>query len=502
MDENSSIGFDTDIYLQKQVEKLSERVERFERLYLEFGGKLFSDKHAERVLPGYRPTAKIELLKRLGKIDLFYCVSAIDISRGKIRGDSGLSYDLQTLKDIDDISDFGLDVSGVVITLFSGQPGAEQLKRKLESLGHKVFFQNVIEGYPNDLNKVLLGYKTQPYVPITERLVVITGAGGGSGKMALCLSQIYHESLKGMNSGYAKFETFPIWNLPKDHLINVAYEASTADLGDINETDPYHLKAYEIEATNYNRDIENFAILETILQKITGQKSPYGYKSPTDMGVNMLASGITNEQKCKNAAKEEIIRRYFRYTVEKLEGKETQQTVDRIVEIMNKTNLKPEDREVVLPARLAESEAPKTGKGFKNVYCGSAIKLRTGEIVTGKNSSIFHSESAAILNSLKLLAGIPDNVDLISPSILSEISKMKGMMLDQKSPSLSVSETLIVLASCASMNPSAKTALEKIQKLKSCEMHSTLILSPGDAVGLRNLGINITSDARRPSYNI
>ncbi len=497
-----SIGFDTDKYLKKQIQKLTQRQSKFQRLYLEFGGKLFHDTHATRVLPGYRPASKIELLKQMKNPELYYCVSANDIAKGKIRGDSGLSYYYQTLKDIKDIKNYGIPISGVVITLFSGQPAAEQLKRKLENQGYKVYFQNIIEGYPHDLEKVIEGYKKQPYIETKSKLVVITGAGGGSGKMALCLSQIYAEKNKKINSGYAKFETFPIWDLPKDHPINIAYEASTADLGDINEIDPYHLKEHKIKATNYNRDIENFTILEKILKKITGEKYPFGYKSPTDMGINTISSGITDIEICKKASLDEIIRRYFHYAVEKLEGKETQETIDRITKILKKTNLKPEDRIVVNPARKAQFDAPSTGKGLNNVYCGSAIELSDGRIVTGKNSSIFHSESAAILNALKILANIPDKIDLISPSILNEISKMKGMMLDPKSPSLPVNETLIVLASCADENPSAKAAMEKVGYLRNCEMHSTYVLFSGDAAGLRNLGVIATADAKLPSIEI
>ena len=491
-----STGFDTDIYIKKQLERLFERVSRFERLYLEFGGKLFSDTHATRVLPGYRPSTKIELLKKMKNIDLFYCVSANDIARGKVRGDSGLPYDLQVLNDLKNISGYGISISGVVITLFTGQPSAEQLRRRLENLGYKTYFQNVIEGYPQDTERVIREYKNQPYIETKNKLVVITGAGGGSGKMALCLSQIYSEKSRKMNSGYAKFETFPIWNFPVNHPINIAYEASTADLGDFNEIDPYHQKEYSIMATNYNRDIENYTILKDILVKITGNKFPFNYKSPTDMGINTLVAGITNEKICKKAALEEIIRRYFHYSVGKLEGKEPQKTIDRITEILKKVNLKPEDRFVVNAARKAASEAQSTGKGFKNVYCGSALEMPDGSIVTGKNSSIFHSESASVLNALKIFAHIPDEIDLISPSILNEIAKMKETMLDYKSPSLPVNETLIVLASCAVTNTSAKSAIEKVGQLRNCEMHSTLVPSSRDSIGLRNLGINATADAK------
>ncbi len=491
---NKSAGFDTDKYLRKQVEVLMDRVSKFERLYLEFGGKLFSDTHAKRVLPGYRPAAKMELLKKLGRIEIFYCVSSIDLSRGKIRGDSGLSYDLQTLKDIEDIESYGMNVSGVIISLYKGQSAADQLKDKLENMGFKAYFQYEIEGYPHDLDKVLEGYKKQPYIPTNEKLVVVTGAGGGSGKMAFCLSQIYSEYSKKIKSGFAKFETFPIWNLAPDHLINIAYEASTADLGDYNKTDLLHRKYYGIEATNYNRDIENFNILQNILKKITGEENPFNYKSPTDMGVNMAGYGIVNENTCIEASREEIIRRYFTYHTQRAEGRQSKNTIERIEEIMKKAGLTPEQRSVVVPARVTAREGEEKGKGFKGIYCGSAIKLGDGMIITGKNSPIFHSESSCILNALKYLAGIPDEIHLINPEILKQVSNMKAMMLDHNSPSLSVSEMLIVLASSANDNGEANKALNMIGELRDCEMHSSVILSSKDLSGLRDLGINITSD--------
>lgn len=493
------IGFDTDKYLQKQVEKLSERLHLFERLYLEFGGKLFSDMHASRVLPGYRPTAKIELLKKLGEIDLFYCVCAQDLVKGRIRGDSGLTYDLQVFKDISDILDFELQVSGVIITRFEGQSPAMQLKRKLESYGIKVYFQNAIEGYPADMEKIIKGYKKQPYVKPKKSLVVVTGTGPGSGKMAYCLSQIYHERKEGIKSGFAKFETFPIWCLPLKHPINIAYEAATADLHDTNEIDPFHKKEYKITAVNYNRDIENFAILKNLLKKITKEEYPFGYKSPTDMGVNMAAEGIVDDKICRQAANQEIIRRYFRYHREKIEGKETQATTDLIDEIMRKAGLKPEDRKVVLPSRQAAKEAKKTGKGHHGLYCGAAIELKDGRIITGKNSSVLHAESAAILNAIKVLAEIPDKIDLISPNVLKEISEMKGKLSNKNFPSLTVNEMLIALSSSSAVNPSAKAALDKIEELKNCEMHVTILPSTGDGVGLRILNINLTSDAQLAS---
>lgn len=497
---DNKIGFDTDKYLKKQVEKLSQRLHNFERLYLEFGGKLFSDMHASRVLPGYRPAAKIELLKQLGEIDLFYCVCAFDLVKGRIRGDSGLTYDLQVFKDIGDILNFRIEISGVIITRFEGQHAALQLKRKLESYGLKVYFQNTIEGYPLDMKKIIKGYRKQPYVKPNKSLVVVTGTGPGSGKMAFCLSQIYHERKEGLKSGFAKFETFPIWCLPLNHPVNTAYEAATADLRDTNEIDPFHKKEYKIAAVNYNRDIENFAILKSLLKKITKEEYPFGYKSPTDMGVNMAAEGIIDDKICRKAAYQEIIRRYFRYHREKVEGKETQETADWMDKIMKKTGLKPEDRKVVLPSRQAAKDAKKTGKGHNGLYCGAAIELKDGRIITGKNSSVLHAESAAILNAIKVLAEIPDKIDLISPNVLREISEMKGKLSNKNFPSLTVSEMLIALSAGSAVNPSAKAALDKVDELKNCEMHITILPSTGDEIGLRALNINLTTDAQLTSF--
>jgi len=497
---NNTIGFDTDKYLEKQIDKLSHKLRPFKKLYLEFGGKLFSDYHAARVLQGYRPTAKIELLKKLGEIDLFYCISAKDIAKGRISGTSGLAYDSQTLKDIDNIIDFGLKVTGVIITRFENQPVAEQLRRKLENGGIKTYIQNTIEGYPGNIDKILEGYLKQPYVKTQKPLVVVTGTGSGSGKMAFCLSQIYHERKNGIKSGFAKFETFPIWNLPLNHPINIAYEAATADINDFNQIDPYHKKEYGIISINYNRDIENFAILRNLLKEITGEKFPFGYKSPTDMGVNMAAFGIINDKLCREASRQEIIRRYFRYLREKIEGKETQKTMDRIIEIMQKSKLKPEQRKVVVFARQAAKDAPKTGKGFNKVFSGAAIELKDGRVVTGKNSATLHAESAAILNALKVLNSIPDNIDLISTNFLKEISHMKGNL--ENYPSLTVNETLIALAASSAVNPSAKDALEKIKEIKGCEMHVTTLPSAGDEIGIRILDINLTTDALIPSLRL
>ncbi len=489
------VGFDTNKYLKEQTKKILERVSKFERLYFEFGGKLCYDLHAARVLPGYKPTAKIELLKKLGDIEIIYCISAKDIERGRVRRDYGLTYDNQTLKDISDIRDFGLKVNSVIITRHNGEHSAIKFKKKLENFGMKVYVHKEVEGYPNDINKVLAGYDEQPYAETKKKLIIVTGVGGNSGKMAFCLSQIYHERKKGIKTGFAKFETFPIWNLELKHPINVAYEAATADLLDVNMIDPFHKKAYGVTAVNYNRDIENFNILEKLMSKITGEKKPFGYSSPTDMGANMAKAGIVDDKLCREAAKQEIIRRYFRYLREKIEGIEPQETLDRMEEIMKEVKVKPEDRNVVKEARKAAKEAEK-GKGFKDIYCGAAIELKNGKIITGKNSPLLHAESAAILNAIKELGKIDDKTDLISIDVIKTITNMKKDLLNKKTSCLNVDETLIALAMSSTMNPTAKKAMDKLKELEGCEMHITHLPTAGDEAGLIRLNMNVTTDAK------
>jgi len=489
------VDFDTGKYLKEQTKKILERVSKFERLYLEFGGKLCYDLHAARILPGYDSTTKIKLLKKLGDIELIYCISAKDIEKGRVRRDFGLTYDNQALKDIGDVKHFGLKVNSVIITRYSNQRSSKIFKKKLENFGMKVYIHEEIEGYPYDIKNVLEGYEKQPYVETKKKLIIVTGVGGNSGKMAFCLSQIYHERKKEIKTGFAKFETFPIWNLELNHPVNVAYEAATADLKDVNMVDPFHKEAYKITAINYNRDIENFNILQKLMQKITKEKDPFGYKSPTDMGVNMAAIGIVDDKTCREAAKQEIIRRYFRYYREKVEGIETQETLDKMEEIMKKVNVKLEDRKVVKAARKAEREAKK-GKGFNKIFCGAAIELKNGKIVTGKNSSLLHAESAVVLNAVKELAKIPDDIDLISPNIIKTITNMKKELLNKKSCSLNVEETIIALTISSETNPTAEKAMKKLKDLENCEMHITHLPNKGDEAGLMRLNMNYTTDAK------
>ncbi len=488
-----NIGFDTKKYVEKQTKKILDRVSKFEKLYLEFGGKLCYDMHAARVLQGYKETAKVELLKELGDIEIIYCISAKDIERGRVRRDFGLTYDNMALKDVSDIKDFGLNVSAVIITRYEGENSVKLFKKKVENFGMDVYIHDEIEGYPNDIEKVLKGYSNQPYVKTSKKLVIVTGVGGNSGKMAFCLSQIFHERKKDKKTGFAKFETFPIWNLELKHPINVAYEAATADLLDVNMVDPFHKEAYGISAINYNRDVENFNILKSLMQSITKEEDPFGYKSPTDMGANMAKEGIVDDDVCREAAKQEIIRRYFRYHREKIEGIETQETIDRMQEIMKEVNVNPGDRKVVGRARKAAEEKD---KGFNNIFCGAAIELKDGSIITGKNSPLLHAESAAILNSIKILSKIPDNIDLISTEVMGEITNMKKDLLNKKTSCLNVDEMLIAIAVSSTTNPSAKSALEKLKELENCEMHITHLPTQGDEAGLIRLNMNITTDAK------
>jgi uncharacterized protein (UPF0371 family) len=492
-------GFDTEKYLDSQSREITRRIGSSDgRLYLEFGGKLCSDLHAARVLPGYLPDAKIRLfMKMAGNVEIIYCLSARDIQRGKMRGDSGLTYDQQTLKDIEDIRENGLDVSCVAVTIYNGESLADRFIRYLKNLGIKVHVFTEIKGYPNDIDSVVSesGYGSQPYIKIEKPLVVVTGPGGGSGKMFLCLSQIYHDHKNNLMSGFAKFETFPIWNLPIDHPVNVAYEAATADLGDYNMIDPFHRKEHGVEAVNYNRDVENFSLLKKMLERIWAGKGVVPYMSPTDMGINKARDGIMDDEICRESARQEIIRRYFRYKKEFFMGMENKETVHRIEEIMKKSGLCPEDRKVVIPARKASADVISGGKGNRGIFCGAAIQLPDGRIVSGKNSPLLHASSAAVINAIKELADIPDGIPLIDSSILGSIDLLKTDILGMGSESLNVDEVLIALSVSSSVNPTARRAIETLKRLSGCEMHVTHMLTSGDESGLRKIGLNVTTDA-------
>lgn len=489
-------GFDNERYLNEQTEAILERVRRFDnKLYLEFGGKLMFDYHAARVLPGYDPNVKMRLLQMLKEhADVLLCIYAGDIERRKLRADFGITYDVDALKLIDDLRAWGISILGVVITRFDGQPSAGIFKNKLERRDIRVFTHSFTKGYPTDVDLIVSdeGYGANAYIESKKPLVVVTGPGPGSGKLATCLSQLYHDYKRGIRSGYAKFETFPIWNLPLKHPVNVAYEAATADIGDFNLLDPFHLEAYGERAVNYNRDVEIFPVLRRILEKITHLES--GYKSPTEMGVNRAGLGIIDDRVVQEAARQELIRRYFRYKCEYAMGFVEKETVQRAELLMKELGVKPEDRLVVESARQAAHEAMSKGKGNKGIFCGAAIAFGDGMIVTGKNSPLMHAASSLILNALKTLAEIPDRIHLLSPSIVESVTHMKENILGAKTVSLDVGELLICLSINAAANPSAQMALEKMNELRGCEVHLTHIPTPGDEAGLRRLGVNLTSD--------
>jgi uncharacterized protein (UPF0371 family) len=500
-------GFDNDKYLKEQTSAILERVKRLDnKLYLEFGGKLCFDYHAARVLPGYDPNVKIRLLQSLkDKIEIVLAIYAGDIEKGRVRGDFGITYDAATFKLIDDLRKWGLDISTVVITRFAGQPSAVIFKNKLERRNVKVCLHYPIERYPADIDFVTSegGFGKNDYIDTKKPLVIVTAPGPNSGKLAVCLSQLYHEHKRGINAGYAKFETFPIWNLPLKHPVNVAYEAATADIQDFNLVDPFHLATYNQTAINYNRDVESFPILKLMLTKIldNGAGQPM-YNSPTDMGVNRAGFGIINDEGVQAAAKQELIRRYFRYNSEFVLGIEKKETVDRVELLMEGMGVRITDRAVVEPARAAADGAELSGKGHAGIYCGAAIQLKDGRIITGKNSLLMHASSSLVLNAAKVLAKIPDEILLLSPHIINQISTLKEGILNGEPESLDLEETLIALSISATTNHTAELAMKKLIELRGCEVHITHIPTPGDEVGLKMIGVNLTTDGKFSSHNL
>jgi uncharacterized protein (UPF0371 family) len=489
-------GFDNEKYLNEQTEEILKRVELFNnKLYLEFGGKLLFDYHASRVLPGFDPNVKMRLLQHLkDKIDVILCIYAGDIERKKVRADFGITYDVDALKTIDDFKEWGIDVTAVVITRFDSQTSAVTFKNKLERRGVKIFTHKATKGYPTDVDLIVSkdGYGANEYIKTTKPIVVVTGPGPGSGKLATCLSQLYHEYKRGIKGGYAKFETFPIWNLPLNHKVNIAYEAATVDLKDVNMIDHHHLEAYNEKTVNYNRDIEAFPLLKRILEKITGE--PSFYKSPTDMGVNRAGFGIIDDEIVQRAAHQEIIRRYFRCTTEYAMGLIDEDTVHRADMIMDNIGAKVEDRRTVSSAREAAMKAEKNKNGSEGIYVGAAIELKDGTIITGKNSPILHAASSLILNASKHLAGLPDNLHLLPVNIMNSLNYLKREVLRGKGVSLDAEETLIALSISAISNPAAQMALEKMKNFEGCEVHLTHIPTSGDEAGLRKLGVHLTCD--------
>ncbi|MFP4055644.1 MAG: DUF1846 domain-containing protein [Candidatus Brocadiia bacterium] len=499
----AALGFDNEKYLEEQTQAILQRVRRYDnKLYLEFGGKLLFDYHAARVLPGFDPNVKMRLLQQLkDKADILLCIYAGDIERKKLRADFGITYDVDALKLIDDLRDWGLEVPAVVITRFEGQPAALIFKQRLERRGVRVYTHQFTKGYPTDVDTIVSeqGYGANEYIQTRKPLVVVTGPGPGSGKLATCLSQLYHDHRAGIHSGYAKFETFPIWNLPLKHPVNVAYEAATADLGDVNLIDPFHLDAYGHTAVNYNRDVEIFPVLKRILARIMGEAV---YQSPTDMGVNRAGFAITDDRAVREAARQEVIRRYFRYACEYAMGFADRETVQRVELLMEELGVKPQDRRVVQHARAAAQEAQETDKGNKGVYCGAAIELADGAIVTGKNSPLFHATSALVLNAIKHLAGIPDIIHLLAPNIIQSIGALKRDLLAARTVSLDLEEALITLSISAATNPTAQLAMAKLGELRGCEVHLSHIPTPGDEAGLKKLGVHLTSEPNFASKNL
>lgn len=498
------IAFDNELYLRKQIASILERMKHFKnKLYLEFGGKLLFDYHAARVLPGFDPNVKMRLLQDLrSEADIILCIFAGDIERKKMRADFGITYDVDAMKLIDDLRDWGIQIRAAVITRYDNQPSARIFRNQLERQGIKVYTHGYTKGYPTDIETIVSeeGYGANDYIETERPLVIVTGPGPGSGKLATCLSQLYHDYRRGLSSGYAKFETFPIWNLPLKHPVNMAYEAATADIGDFNLVDPFHLEAYGKVAVNYNRDVEVFPVLKRILDKITA--SGAFYRSPTDMGVNVSGFCLIDDECAREAARQELIRRYFRYSCEYVMGFTEKETVQRAELLMKEAGLSVEDRPVVRPARKAAEEAKEKGKGNEGIFVGAAIELPDRSIVIGKNSQLMHSASALILNAIKKLADIPDQIHLLSPSIIEAVTQLKKNKLRAKSVSLNLSEVLICLSINASTNPAAELALQKLKDLAGCEVHMTHIPSPGDESSLRRLGINLTSDPNFSNKNL
>jgi len=489
------IGFDKDKYLRMQTEQILKRIGRFDnKLYLEFGGKLFDDYHAARVLPGFDVNGKVRLLHTLrDKAEIIFSINAGDIERKKIRADFGITYDMDVMRLIDNLRNWDIDINSVVITQYNGQPSADIFRKKLEIRGVKTYIHRLIEGYPTNLDLIVSdeGYGANPYIETTKPLVVVTAPGPGSGKLATCLSQLYHEYRRNVKAGYAKFETFPIWNLPLKHPVNIAYEAATADLRDVNMIDPFHLAAYGETTINYNRDIEAFPVLKTILTKITGDDSVY--MSPTDMGVNMAGYGITDDAAVQAAGRQEVIRRYFKASCDYKQGIVDSGTAQRAEMIMLGLNLGPEDRRVVRPARAKAGLAAAPAM---------ALELPGGRIVTGKASALMNAPSSALLNSIKVLSGIADEIHLISPVVLEPILQLKEEVFGSRDARLNLEEILIALGISAATNPTAQLALTKLKCLKHCEAHSSYMLSQTDEGILRKLGINLTSEPEFPSEDL
>ena len=486
-------GFDNDLYVSIQSKKIRERFSLFDKLYLEIGGKLFEDTHAARVLPGFEPDAKINMFLELkNDLEIIYCINAGDIERNKTRSDYGITYDTEILRLIENSKKRGFNVNSVVITLYDNQPSVDKFIKRLERHKIKTYIHRFTKGYPTDIDTIVSdeGYGANPYIKTTKPLVLVNAPGPGSGKLATCLSQLYHEHKRGINAGYAKFETFPVWDLPLKHPVNLAYEAATADLKDVNMIDPYHLEHYQKMAVNYNRDVETFPILKAILNKITGKDI---YHSPTDMGVNMLAQAITNDKVICDAAKREIIRRFYQERCNYKLGLSTEETIQKIKLLMNELNINIDLLDTVNPA------LEKSNKVHKHVV---SLKLPNGKIVTGKETELLSPVSSVILNAIKEITKIPDEIYLLSESVLKPILKLRENSLSDYSKTLQLQEVLIALSICSVTNPIIQKALNNIQKLKDCDAHATYIISNGDLKTLKSLKINLTCEPVFLSDNI
>lgn len=482
------IGFDSDKYIKIQSEKIRERIQLFDnKLYLEFGGKIFDDYHASRVLPGFRPDNKIQLLKQFkNDLEVIFCINAADIEKSKIRADYGISYELELLRLIEKLQEQGILINSVVVTMFHDGNNISHLEKLLKERKIKMYIHRPTKGYPDEVDLIASeeGYGKNPYIKTTKKLVVVTAPGPNSGKLGTCLSQLYHEYKKGVKAGYAKFETFPVWNLSLLDPVNIAYEAATVDLKDVNMIDPFHLEAYGESAVNYNRDISSFPILKNILMKISGQEI---YKSPTDMGVNMIKQCITNPEIVKKAATEEIIRRYYNTLCDYKQKLCSQETIEQAKSLMDKLDLSLSDREV---ARVANEAAIVKGT---NVL---AIKLNNEKIITGKETKILSCTSAAFLNAIKEITGIPDQEYLLSPAILDGIYRMKKKTSYNTAYFLDLPEVLIALSICSVTNPIIERAINELENLRGCDAHSSYIIEKSELNALKNLGINLTCEPR------
>ena len=488
------VGFDNDKYIQTQSERIKERIAQFGgKLYLEFGGKLFDDYHASHVLPGFAPDSKIRMLLQLSAdAEIVIAINAADIEKNKVRGDLGITYDQDVLRLIDAFRSFGLYVGSVVLTRYKEQPAAEAFQKHLESLGLKVYRHYPIAGYPSDVKTIVSdeGYGKNEYIETTRSLVVVTAPGPGSGKMATCMSQLYHDHCRGLCSGYAKFETFPIWNLPLDHPVNLAYEAATADLNDLNMVDPFHLAAYGKTTVNYNRDIEIFPVVKTMFERIYGECP---YQSPTDMGVNMAGYCIFDDDAVREGANDEIVRRYYGALCRHRKGESNEAEIEKIKMLMAKAGLDEETRPVV-GAALARAEATE-GPAV-------ALQLLDGRVVTGKTTNLLGPVAAVTLNALKLLADIPKETKLISPEILKPVSNLKVKRLGNPNPRLQLAEVLVALSVCAVTDKTVRRALDCLDKLSHCDAHSSVILDPAEESVLKKLGVLTTCEPKYPTKQL